>query len=131
MAAIDMMSLLSEVAPQMFKLYPSLPLKVLQAICYAIAGKWCLYPGLPPFISVPPSVFLTEELEQASWVDKVLVTLLLLLRDWVMAIPLHTLVQDPAAQGAIRTVFEVRPPHTLCLASKHFGKLVVCTGVKC
>ncbi len=38
MSAIDMMSLLSEVGPQMYKLYPSMPLKVLQAICYAIAG---------------------------------------------------------------------------------------------
>lgn len=45
MAAIDMMSLLSEVAPQMFKLYPSMPLKVLQAICYAIAGKYVLSLG--------------------------------------------------------------------------------------
>jgi len=39
-AAIDMMSFLTEVAPQLVKLYPSVPLKVLQAICYAIAGEW-------------------------------------------------------------------------------------------
>lgn len=39
MAAIDMVALLSEVACEMVKLYPSMPLKVLQAICYAIAGE--------------------------------------------------------------------------------------------
>ena len=38
MSAIDMMSLLSEVGVEMFRLYPSMPLRVLQAICYAIAG---------------------------------------------------------------------------------------------
>lgn len=39
MSAIDMMSLLSEVGPHMLRLYPSMPFKVVQAICYAIAGK--------------------------------------------------------------------------------------------
>lgn len=44
MSAIDMMSLLSEVGPQIFKLYPSMPLKVIQAISYAIAGMCvCMY----------------------------------------------------------------------------------------
>lgn len=55
-------------------------------------------------------VFLTEELDHASWVDKVLVTLLLLLRDWLMAIPLHLLAQDPSFHATIRTVFEVGWP---------------------
>ena len=53
MAAIDMLSLLVEVAPQMQQLYPSMPVRVIEALCYAIA------------------VFMTEELDQASWVDKV------------------------------------------------------------
>lgn len=53
MAAVDMVSLLVEVAPQMTLLYPTMPIRVLEAICYAIA------------------VFLTDELEHASWVDKV------------------------------------------------------------
>lgn len=43
MSAIDMMSLLSEVGVEMFRLYPSMPLRVLQAICYAIAGKTVWY----------------------------------------------------------------------------------------
>ena len=51
MSAIDMMSLLSEVGPHMLRLYPSMPFKVVQAICYAIAGKgwvasWVLVKGL-------------------------------------------------------------------------------------
>ena len=50
-----MLSLLVEVAPQMQQLYPSMPVKVIEALCYAIA------------------VFMTEELDQASWVDKVCV----------------------------------------------------------
>lgn len=53
-------------------------------------------------------VFLTEELERASWVDKVLVTLLLLLRDWLMVLPLKSLTQDTTiTQDTIRTIFEV------------------------
>jgi len=39
MCAIDMVSMLSEVAPQMASLYPSLPSRVIQAICFALAGK--------------------------------------------------------------------------------------------
>lgn len=41
MAAVDMMSLLIEVAPHMVRLYSSMPLKILQALCYAIAGESC------------------------------------------------------------------------------------------
>lgn len=52
-------------------------------------------------------MFLTEELERASWVDKVLVTLLLLLRDWLMAVPLSSLTQDASFHTTIKTVFEV------------------------
>ncbi len=49
-----MMCLLVEVAPHMRQLYPSMPVRVLQAICYAIA------------------IFMTDEGDQqASWVDKV------------------------------------------------------------
>ena len=55
MAAIDMLTLLAEVAPQMHRLYPSMPVRVVEALCYAVA------------------VFLTDELERASWVDKVCV----------------------------------------------------------
>ena len=51
------------------------------------------------------AVFLTEEAERASWVDKVLVTLLHLLRDWLMALPLQALAEH--GQDTIRTVFEV------------------------
>lgn len=54
MAAVDMMCLLVEVALPMRQLYPSMPVRVLEAICYAIA------------------IFTTEEQEQqVSWVDKV------------------------------------------------------------
>lgn len=81
------------------------------------------------------AVFLTEELEldHVTWVDKVLVTLLLLLRDWLMAVPLHCLTRDPSSHAAIRTVFEVGP-HVggTPLAMQFFGKFanvqVVCTG---
>ena len=52
-AAIDMLSLLVEVAPQIMQLYPSMTTKIIEAFCYSIA------------------VFMTEELEHASWVDKV------------------------------------------------------------
>lgn len=45
MSAVDMMSLLSEVGSHMLKLYPSMPFKVVQAICYAIAGKGLLTSG--------------------------------------------------------------------------------------
>ena len=38
MSAIDMTSLLLEVSAPMKQLYPSLPSKVLEALCYAIAG---------------------------------------------------------------------------------------------
>jgi len=95
MAAIDMLSLLVEVAPQMQQLYPSMPVRVIEALCYAIA------------------VFMTEELDQASWVDKVIVTLVLGLRDWLMVLP----VQQMALEGSLSTaqlksVFEVgRPNH--------------------
>ncbi len=54
MAAVDMMCLLVEVALPMRQLYPSMPIRVLEALCYAIA------------------IFMTDEGElQASWVDKV------------------------------------------------------------
>lgn len=39
MTAIDMMSLLSEVGADMQKRFPSMPFKIMQAICYAIAGE--------------------------------------------------------------------------------------------
>ena len=48
-----MVSLLVEVAPQVMQLYPSMIAKIIEALCYSIA------------------VFMTEELEHASWVDKV------------------------------------------------------------
>ena len=48
-----MVSLLVEVAPQITQLYPSMITKIIEALCYSIA------------------VFMTEELEHASWVDKV------------------------------------------------------------
>ena len=38
MSAIDMTSLLLEVSAPMKQLYPSMPSKVLEALCYAIAG---------------------------------------------------------------------------------------------
>ena len=67
------------------------------------------------------AVFLVEDLDHASWVDKVVVTLLLLLRDWLMVVlPLYTdpeveaTAEDPASQDfpralhdTIKTVFEV------------------------
>jgi hypothetical protein len=43
MSAIDMTSLLLEVSVPMKQLYPSMPSKVLEALCYAIAGVQ-LYP---------------------------------------------------------------------------------------
>lgn len=43
MCAIDMVSLLSEVAPHLLLLYPTLPSRVIQAICYAIAGEQIWY----------------------------------------------------------------------------------------
>ena len=39
MCAIDMISLLCEVATQMQQLYPSMPTRVVEALCYAIAGR--------------------------------------------------------------------------------------------
>ena len=38
MSAIDMTSLLLEVSVSMKQFYPSMPSKVLEALCYAIAG---------------------------------------------------------------------------------------------
>lgn len=65
-------------------------------------------------------MFLVDELEHATWVDKVIVTLLLLLRDWLMVVlPLYSTQDTPTlATGiqdsprilhdTIKTVFEVR-----------------------
>ena len=53
MAAIDMLCLLTEVAPQMRRLYPLMPVRVIDALCYAIAS------------------FMSDEQELSSWVDKV------------------------------------------------------------
>ncbi len=39
MAAVDMLSMLVEVAPCILSLYHSLPARILQALCYAIAGE--------------------------------------------------------------------------------------------
>ena len=52
MAAIDMVVLLTEVAPQVRQLYPAMPVRIIEAICHAIA------------------VFMTDE-QAATWVDKV------------------------------------------------------------
>ncbi len=68
-------------------------------------------------------MFLVEELDHAAWVDKVVVTLLLLLRDWLMVVlPLYSTppasqpttaaadsVQDSpkAIHDTVKTVFEV------------------------
>ena len=60
-----------------------------------------------------------EDLNQASWVDKVLVTLLLLLRDWLMLLPLSSPSPSTHTQTAtIRTVFEVRAT-TRCGGTGH------------
>ena len=53
MAAIDMLCLLTEVAPQMRQFYRLMPVRVIEALCYAIAS------------------FMSDEQEQSSWVDKV------------------------------------------------------------
>lgn len=44
MSAIDMTSLLLEVSASMKQLYPSMPSKVLEALCYAIAGATMCIP---------------------------------------------------------------------------------------
>ena len=44
MSAIDMTSLLLEVSAPMKQLYPSMPSKVLEALCYAIAGATMCIP---------------------------------------------------------------------------------------
>ena len=62
----------------------------------------------PP--SVLCAVFLMGDLE-VSWVGKVVVTLLLLLRDWLMVLPLYR--QDslpPTATDTIRILFQVGQP---------------------
>lgn len=80
---------------------------------YWPGGLFCELKASPSVLSFSlslPAVFLTEELEQASWVDKVVVTLLLLLRDWLMVLPLASIAEESpqATQDAIRTVFEVK-----------------------
>ncbi len=40
MAAVDMLSMLVEVVPQILSLYPRLPTRITQALCYAIAGEF-------------------------------------------------------------------------------------------
>ena len=61
------------------------------------------------------AVFLMGDLE-VSWVGKVVVTLLLLLRDWLMILPLYS--QDPlppSASDTIKILFQVsQPPFCLC-----------------
>lgn len=54
-------------------------------------------------------MFLAEELDHPSWVDKIVVTLLLLLRDWLMAVPLADIEKQfsHTLHDTIRTVFEV------------------------
>ncbi len=42
MAAVDMLSMLVEVVPQILALYPGLPTRITQALCYAIAGEYCM-----------------------------------------------------------------------------------------
>ena len=54
MTAIDMLTLLTEVAPQMLSVFPAMPAHILEGLCYSI------------------TVFMTDpELEKAPWVSKV------------------------------------------------------------
>jgi len=63
-----------------------------------------------------------EEVEQ-SWVDKVVVSLLLLLRDWLMVLPLLSLAETSheSTQTTVRTVFEV----------VYFSNGIVCLKLWC
>ncbi len=55
------------------------------------------------------AVFLSEEVEGSSWLDKVVVTLILCLRDWLVALPIPLMVSEEALDNStLKSVFEVR-----------------------
>lgn len=55
------------------------------------------------------AVFLSEEVEGSSWLDKLVVTLILCLRDWLVALPIPLMVSEGALDNStLKSVFEVR-----------------------
>ena len=57
---------------------------------------------------------MAEELQRA-WVDKVVVTLILCLRDWLMALPTLKLVREGGLEESkVKSIFEVHKCVCVC-----------------
>jgi hypothetical protein len=92
MTAIDLLTFLTEVAPQVQASFPAVPARLLQGLTHSLAR-----------------LMTDPDLRRAPWVTKVLVTLLLCLRDWLMVLPLQQMVRDsqlprPALQEAFKVL---------------------------
>ena len=56
----------------------------------------------------PPIVFMKNEREKATWVDKIVVTLIHCLRDWLMTLPIQRMVSEGSLHSStVNSIFEV------------------------